>query len=554
MAAQMGGQPVYILQEGTQRFTGRDARRMNITAGKVVAEAVKSTLGPKGMDKMLVDSSGDILITNDGAAILKEVEVKHPAAKMMVEIAKTVETEVGDGTTSSVVLAGELLKKAEDLLDQDIHATVIARGYRMAEEEGVNILSKISKKVDPADEAILEKVALTALNSKASGITAREHLAKLAVQAVKKVAEKSDGTFNVDKANIKIQKVVGGSTRDSELVEGIVIDKEIAHSGMPRVVKNAKIAILNTELKVKKTETDAKFNITSPEQVKKFMDEEEETVKNMVKAIAATGANCVLCQKDIEVLAQYYLAKENILAVKSISEKDIKLISRATGGKIITNIKDISSKDLGKAGKVEGKKIGGKEFVFIEDCENPKALTVLLKGGSEHVVDESERSMDDAISVVKDVAEDGTVLPGGGAALMEVSMRLKDFSNTISGREQLAVLEFANALEKIPRTIAENAGLDPIDTIIALRASHEKGGLEEGIDLATGEPRNMYELGIVEPGKMVKQVIRSATEAAIMILRIDDVIAAKGSLGEEEEEKKESELPKGRKRPQMPSY
>jgi thermosome len=550
MAAQMGGQPIYILQEGTQRFLGRDARRMNIMAAKVVAEAIKSTLGPKGMDKMLVDSSGDVVVTNDGAAILKEVEVKHPAAKMMVEIAKTVEKEAGDGTTSAVVLAGELLKKAEDLLDQEVHATMIAKGYRMAEEEAVKIAEKISKKVDITDDATLEKIALTALSSKAPGVTAREHLAKLATQAVKTVIDESTGQPKVDKNDIKIQKITGGSTRDSLIVKGLVIDKERAHPGMPKVVKDAKIAILNTELKIKKTETDAKFNISSPDQLKSFMDEEEEAIRRMVKSIVDSGANCVFCQKDIEDLAQYFLSKEGVFAVKSVDEKDIKRLAKATGGGIVTNINDISPEDLGSAERVEEREVGGKEYVFVEGCKFPKAVTVVIRGGTEHILDESERSMDDAISVVRDVIEDGTIIAGGGASMMEISRRLEELANNVSGREQLAIKAFAESLEVIPRTLAENAGLDPIDTIIALRSAHEKGKVNHGIDLATGKTVDMFKAGIIEPLRMRHQVIKSATETAIMVLRIDDVIAAKGAL-EEEEEKTPPSKEGGS---EMPSY
>lgn len=551
MAAQMGGQPVYILSEGAQRFLGRDARRMNIMAAKVVAEAVKSTLGPRGMDKMLVDSTGDVVITNDGAAILKEVEIKHPAAKMMAEIAKTVEKEAGDGTTSAVVLAGELLKRAENLLDQEVHATVIARGYRMAEEESMRIVEKISKEIKPTDEASLRKVALTALYSKAPGITAKDHLAKLSTEAVKLVGEKTDGRLVIDKSDVKIQKQVGASTRESEIINGVVIDKERAHPGMPKVVEGAKIALLNIELKVKKTETDAKFDISTPEQLQSFLDEEEETIRRMVKSIVDSGANCVICQKDIDDLAQYFLAKEGILAVKSVDGKDVKLIAKASGAKVVTNLKEMTEADLGKAQRVEERKIGGKEFVFIEGCEFPKAVTLFVRGGTEHVVDEAERSLDDAISVVRDVMEDGRIVAGGGASMMEISRRLREFANTVGGREQLAVIEFAEAMETIPRTLAENAGLDPIDTIISLRAQHEKGRITAGINLVTGKPADMLKMGIMEPVKVREQVIKSATETAIMILRIDDVIAAKGALTaeEEKEEKAPPTPPAG-----MPSY
>ncbi len=536
MAAKMGGQPVYILVEGAQRILGKDARRMNIMAAKIIAEAVKSTLGPKGMDKMLVGSTGDVIVTNDGAAILKEVEIKHPSAKMMVEVAKTQEKEAGDGTTTAVVLAGELLKRAEELLDQNVHATVIAKGYRMAGEETIKVLKEMSKEIKPTDEDTLKKVALTSLFSKAPGVTAKEHLANLAVQAVKLVTEKRDDRLRVDKEDIKIQKQAGKATRDSEIVHGIVLDKERTHPNMPKLVENAKIALLNTELKIKKTETDAKLGVTTPEQLRSFLDKEEETLKNMAKDIVASGANCVFCQKDIDDVVQYFLAKENIFAVKSLSEKDLKLIAKATGGSIVTSLKDITQKDLGKAAKVEERKISGKEFIFIEGCQKPKAVTLFIRGGTEHIIDEIERSMDDAISVVRNVIEDGLVLPGGGSPEVEIAKKIREFSNKVSGREQLAIVEFSNAIEVIPKALAENAGLDPINTLIELRAEHERGRINSGIELSTGKTQDMYKLGVIEPLRVKQQAVKSATEVASMILRIDDVIAAKGGLGEKGEE------------------
>ncbi len=532
MSAQLGGQPVYILQEGAQRYMGRDARKMNILASRVVAEAVKSTLGPKGMDKMLVDTTGDVVITNDGAAILKEVEIKHPAAKMMVEIAKTQEAEAGDGTTTAVVFAGELLKRAEELLEQDIHAALITRGFRLAEDKALEVIEKMGKKVG-AKESELKQVALTSLNSKAPGITAKEHIANLAVEAVRLVAEKRDSGFSIDKDDIKIQKQPGESTGDSLIIQGVILDKERANPGMPALVKNAKIALANVEMKIKKTETDAKLDITSPEQLEAFMKGEEDTLRKMAKTIADSGANVFFCQKDIEDVAQYFLAKEGILAAKSVSEKDMGLLAKATGAEIITNYGDIKAKDLGKAEQVEVRKVSGKEFIFVEGCPKPKAVTIFLRGGSEHVLDEAERSMDDAISVVRNVMEDSTVLPGGGAAMEEIAKELRKYATKIGGREQLAIQEFANALEVIPKTLAENAGLDPIDALMDIRAQHEKGNIDFGIDMATGKSKDMYKAGVVDSLRVVKQAIRSATEVAIMILRIDDVIAAKGSLSGE---------------------
>jgi thermosome len=507
---------------------------MNIMAARIVAEAVKSTMGPKGMDKMMVDSTGNVVITNDGAAILKEVEIKHPTAKMMVEVAKTVEKESGDGTTSAVVVAGELLKRAEELLDQDVHANVIARGYRMAEAEASKVLDELSREVSPANRKMLLRVALTALNSKAPGITAKEHIADLCMEAVLAVARKTERGYTVNKDNIKIQKMQGDSTGSSELVKGVVLDKERAHSGMPTSVKDARIALLNTEMKIKKTETDAKIDITSPEQLQTFLDKEEETLRRMVDDVKAAGANCLFCQKDIDDMVQYFLAKEGILAVKSVSEKDMKLISKATGGNILTSTASMTKKDLGCAEVVEERKVGDKEYIFIRGCKSPLAVTLFLRGGTEHVVEEAERSVDDAISVVKDILEDGRVICGGGASMMEISKRLREFANSVQGRGQLAVLEFAKAMEVIPRTLAENAGLDPVDSLIALRAAHERGRKQAGIDLTTGKPADMFRLGIIEPSIVRKQTLSSATEVATMILRIDDVVAAKGALGEEE--------------------
>lgn len=529
MTGQLAGQPIYILQEGAERYLGRDARKMNIMAARVVAEAVKSTLGPKGMDKMLVDSTGDVVVTNDGAAILKEVEIKHPAAKMMVDIAKTQEIEAGDGTTTAVVLSGELLKRAEDLLDQDVHATLISRGYRLAEEKALEVLEKMGKNVK-GTESELKQVALTSLNSKAPGITAKEQIANLAVEAVKHVAETRDGKVYVDKGDIKIQKQTGESTGNSSVIKGVVLDKDVANPGMPTIVKKAKIALANTEVKIKKTETDAKLDISSPEQLEAFMKGEEDALRSMVKNISKAGANVFFCQKSIDDMALYFLAKENILAVKSVSEKELKLISKATGGTIITNYDDITASDLGKADSVESRKVSDKKFIFIEGCSKPKAVTIFLRGGSKQVLDEVERSMDDAISVVGNVLKDAYILPGGGASAAELSMNLRKYATKIGGREQLAIQEFANALEVIPRTIAENAGLDPIDTILELRSQHEAGNANHGIDIATGKSKDMYKSGVVDCLIVVRQALKSATEVVIMILRIDDVIASKGGL------------------------
>ncbi len=533
--ATLQGTPILILKEGTQRTVGRDAQRMNIMAARVIAEAVRTTLGPRGMDKMLVDSLGDVVITNDGVTILKEMDVEHPAAKMIIEVAKTQENEVGDGTTTAVVLAGELLKKAEELLDQDIHPTVIARGYRLAAEKAIEILDEIAINIDIEDEEILKKVAATAITGKHAEY-AVEHLASLVVQAVKKVAEKTDSGYKVDEDNIKLEKKHGGGVEDTELIDGIVIDKEVVHPGMPKRVKNAKIAVLKAALEVKETETDAEINITDPEMLQKFIEQEERMIKEMVDKIVEAGANVVFCQKGIDDLAQYYLAKAGVLAVRRVKQSDIEKLAKATGAKIITDIRDIKPEDLGEAELVEERKVGDEEMVFVTGCKNPKAVTILVRGGTEHVVDEVERSLTDAIKAVKAALESGKVVAGGGAPEIELSLRLKQWAPTLGGREQLAAEAFAAALEIIPRSLAENAGLDPIDILVELRRAHEEGKVTYGVDVFSGKVVCMKEKGVLEPLRVKKQAISSATEVAIMILRIDDVIAAKGLEKEKEKE------------------
>ncbi len=534
--ATLQGTPILILKEGTQRTVGRDAQRMNIMAARVIAEAVRTTLGPRGMDKMLVDSLGDVVITNDGVTILKEMDVEHPAAKMIIEVAKTQENEVGDGTTTAVVLAGELLKKAEELLDQDIHPTVIARGYRLACEKAMQILDEIAINIDIEDDEILKRVAATAITGKHAEY-AVDHLANLVVQAVKKVAEKTDSGYKVDEDNIKIEKKHGGGVEDTQLIDGIVIDKEVVHPGMPKRVKNAKIAVLKAALEVKETEIDAEINITDPDMVQKFIEQEERMIKEMVDRIVQAGANVVFCQKGIDDLAQYYLAKAGVLAVRRVKQSDIEKIAKATGAKIITDIRDIKPEDLGEAELVEERKVGDEEMVFVTGCKNPKAVTILVRGGTEHVVDEVERSLTDAIKAVKAALESGKVVAGGGAPEIELSLRLKQWAPTLGGREQLAAEAFASALEIIPRSLAENAGLDPIDILVELRRAHEEGKVTYGIDVFEGKVVDMKEKGVLEPLRVKKQAISSATEVAIMILRIDDVIAAKGI--EKEKEKSE---------------
>ncbi|MHC1566932.1 MAG: thermosome subunit alpha [Candidatus Syntropharchaeia archaeon] len=532
MVAQLGGQPILILKEGSERTRGKDAQDRNILAAKVVASAVRTTLGPKGMDKMLVDSLGDVVITNDGATILKEMDIEHPAAKMMVEIAKTQDDEVGDGTTTAVVLAGELLKQAEELLEQDVHPTVIAAGFRMAAEKACEILDSIGIEISSDDEEALKKLAQTAMTGKGAEV-AREKLTDLAVKAVKAIVDE-DGTVDID--NIQVEKKMGGSTDDSMLIEGMVIDKERVHPNMPKRVENAKIALINAALEIEKTEIDAKIEITSPDQLKSFLDEEERMLKEMVDKIAASGANVVFCQKGIDDIVQHYLAKAGILAVRRVKKSDMEKLARATGGKIITNVEEIEEKDLGEAGLVEERKIGEDEMIFVEECKNPKSVSILLRGGTEHVVDEIERGLHDALRVVGVAVEDKKQIAGGGATEVELALRLRDYAATVGGREQLAIEGFADALDTIPRTLAENAGLDPIDMLVSLRAAHEQGSKYAGLDVYAGNTIDMLEAGVVEPLRVKMQAINSATEAATMILRIDDVIAAAKSKEPEKPE------------------
>ena len=518
--AQLGGQgqPVLILPEGTNRFLGRDAQRMNILAGKVLAETVRTTLGPKGMDKMLVDSLGDIVVTNDGVTILKEMDIEHPAAKMLVEVAKTQEDEVGDGTTTAVIIAGELLKKAENLLDQDIHPTIVAMGYRQAAEKAQEILNVIAIEAD--DRESLLKVAMTAMTGKGTE-KAREPLAELVVAAVKQVEENGD----IDKEHIKIEKKDGATIDDSVLVNGVIIDKEPVHPGMPKKVEDAKIALLNSAIEVKETEVDAEIRITDPAQMQAFIEQEEQMIKDMVDKIANAGAKVLFCQKGIDDLAQHYLAKEGIMAVRRVKKSDMEKLARATGATVVTNIEDLSTDDLGLAGSVAEKRISGEEMIFVEECKDPKSVTLLVRGSTEHVVDEIERAVEDAIGVVSATIEDGKVVAGGGAAEIAIARGLKDYADSISGREQLAVSAFAEALEVVPKTLAENAGMDSIDALVDLRAAHEKS-LYMGLDVFKGEVTDMYRAGVIEPHRVKKQAIQSAAEAAEMILRIDDVIAS----------------------------
>ncbi len=525
MMGSFGGQPVLILPEGTLRSTGKDAQRQNIAAAKAVADAVRSTLGPKGMDKMLVSSIGDIVITNDGVTILQEMDIEHPSAKMMVEVAKTQNEEVGDGTTTSVIIAGELLKKAEELLDQEIHPTVIARGFKIAKEEALKILDEIAKPVFLDDVETLKKIAITSMSGK-SVERASPMIAKIVVDAVRTVAEKKGGKFFVDTDNIKREKKHGGSSDDTELVRGIVIDKEIVHPAMPKVVDDARIALLDVALEVKETETDAEIRITSPEQIQAFIEQEQKMLKEMVEKVAASGANVLLCQKGIEDLAQHYLAKKKVLACRRVKKSDMEALAKATGGRIVTNLDDLSREDLGFAKIVEEKKIGGEAMTFIKDCKDPKAVTILVRGSTEHFVDEVDRSVEDAVGAVASAVEDAKIVFGGGSPEAEIANRLRKLAQKYSGREQLAVRAFADAVEIVPRTLAENAGLDPIDILVALRAEHENGKMNAGVGVFSGGVIDAEREGIVEPLKVKTQAIKSAAEAAEMILRIDDVISA----------------------------
>lgn len=515
-----GGQPIFILPEGTNRSVGRDAQRNNILAGKVLAETVRTTLGPKGMDKMLVDGLGDIVVTNDGVTILKEMDIEHPAAKMLVEVAKTQEDEVGDGTTTAVIIAGELLKKSESLLDQDIHPTIIAMGYRQAAEKAQEILDDIA--IDSVDEETLIKVAMTAMTGKGTE-AAREPLAKLIVDAVQKVAE--DGAVDTD--NIKIEKKDGAVVEDSTLVEGVIVDKERVHPGMPSEVKDAKIALVNSPLEVKETEVDAEIRITDPAQMQAFIEQEEKMVKDMVDKVAESGANVLFAQKGIDDLAQHYLSKSGILAVRRVKKSDIEKLARATGANVVTNLEDLTADDLGEAGIVEERKVSGEEMIFVEECSVAKSVTLFVRGSTKHIVDEIVRAIEDAIGVVAATVEDDKVVAGGGAPEIAMAKKLKDYADSISGREQLAVNAFAEALEIVPKTLAENAGLDSIDSLVDLRAAHENSAVM-GLDVFTGKVADMKEAGVIEPKRVKKQAIQSASEAAEMILRIDDVIASSG--------------------------
>jgi len=522
MAANLGGQPIFILKEGSQRTRGRDAQGSNIAAAKAVASAVRTTLGPKGMDKMLVDTIGDVVITNDGVTILKEMDIEHPAAKMMVEVAKTQDDEVGDGTTTAVVVAGELLKRAEDLLEQDVHPTVIAHGYRLAADKAQELIKEIAIEVKADDIEMLRKIADTAMTGKGAE-AAKDKLCDLVVRAVTLVADE-DGSVDTD--YIKVEKKTGGTIDDSAIIEGVVIDKERVHPAMPKLVQNAKILLLNAPVEFKKTEVDAEISITSPDQLQMFLDEEERMIKGIVDKIVKSGANVLVCQKGIDDIAQHYLAKAGVLAIRRVKKSDMTKLSRATGAAVVSSIDSIEASELGFTGRVEEKKVSGEEMIFVTECTNPKAVTLMVRGGTEHVVDELDRALEDALRVVSVAVEDHKFVAGGGSPEIELSLRLREYAASVGGRAQLAIEAFAAALEIIPRTLAENAGLDPIDMLVALRSEHEAGNKTAGLDVFEAKPRDMLEAGVIEPMRVKTQAIASAAEAAIMILRIDDVIAA----------------------------
>ena len=527
-----GQAPIFILKDGTQRTRGRTAQSNNIAAAKAVADAVRSTLGPKGMDKMLVDSMGDVVITNDGATILKEMDIEHPAAKMIIEVAKTQEQHCFDGTTTAVVLSGELLKRSEDLIEQNVHPTVICEGFRLAAEKAVDLLEShgIATK---NDDSVLMEVAKTALTGKSAGAV-KSFMADICVRSVNAVGLIEGDQRIVDLSDIKVEKRQGGSIKDSTLIDGIILDKERVHAGMPRSVKGAKIALVNSAIEVKKTEVDAKIQITDPNQLSKFLEEEENYIKGLVEKIKNSGANVLICQKGIDELAQHYMAKEGIFAIRRAKKSDMEALSKATSGKIVTNLDDLSGDDLGNAEKVEEKKIGESEMTFITGCPEAKSVSVLLRGGTEHVVDEIRRAFDDAVGVVSVAWEDGAVLTGGGSVLAALSRDLRTFAETVGGREQMAIEAFASALEIIPRTLAENAGLDPVTTLIELRKAHADGQSNAGINVYEGGVVDMRSANVLEPIRVVEQAIQSATETAVMILRIDDVISSKGvSMGDE---------------------
>jgi thermosome len=522
---QKGGVPVMVLKEGSQRTTGADARRSNIMAAKVIAEILSTSLGPRGMDKMLIDAFGDVTITGDGAAILKEMEVQHPAAKLLIEVAKAQDAEVGDGTTTAVVVAGKLLELAEELLDEGIHPTIIIDGYKKAMDYAIRVADEIAQPINVDDKNQLVTVAMNALSSKIVA-EARDYLARVAVDASTIAVEKVNGKYNLDLDWVKLEKKKGQSLAETQLIQGIVLDKEVVHPGMPKRVVNAKIAVLDAPLEIEKPEWTTKISVSSPTQIKAFLEEESNILKSYVDKLAEVGANVVITQKGIDEVAQHYLAKKGIMAVRRVKRSDIEKLAKATGAKIVTSIKDIKPEDLGTAGLVEERKVGEEKMVFVEQCPNPRAVTILIRGAADRVLDEAERSMQDALHVIRDLYREPKIVPGGGAFEIEIARRLREWGRKLPGKEQLSVLKFAEALEHVPTILALTAGLDPVDAIAELRRRHDSGEVDAGVDVLNGKVANMLKLNIVDPLLVKKQVIRSAAEAAIMILRIDDIVAA----------------------------
>ena len=526
-----GNQQVIVLKEDTKRSRGRDARRSNMMAGQIIAEVLKTTLGPRGMDKMLVDGLGDITITSDGAKVLEEIDVQHPAAKMVIEVAKTQDKEVGDGTTTAVIFAGELLKKAEELLEQEIHPSIIISGYKKAADKALEVLEKVALPVDFDDRETLIKLASTSMRSKTVS-SDREHLAGIVVDAVKQIVEKRGDEVIADVDNIQIVKKEGKSLKETKLIKGIIVDKEVVHDGMPKKLKNAKIALLNVAIEIEKTEIDAEIRIKTPDSVKAFLDQETEMLKKMVDQVSASGANVLLCQKGIDDVAQHFLAKAGIMSARRLKESDMEKLAKATGAEIVNNLKDLKKGDLGACGLVEERKVGNDKMIFVEECKNPASVAIFVRAGLERMIDEAERSLNDALYVVSDVAEVPKMVPGGGSIEMELAKEVRSYARQVGGREQLAIEAFADALEVIPRTLAENAGLDLLDTMVAMRAAHEKkNGLRMGVNVFEGGVIDMLKEGVIEPMVVKRQAIKSSIEVASMILRIDDVVAAKSGGG-----------------------
>ena len=519
------GQPIIILKEGTERSRGRDARDTNIMAARIVTNMIKSSLGPKGMDKMLVDSFGDVTITNDGATMLKEMDVQHPAAKMMVEVSKAQDDEVGDGTTTVVVLTGELLGKAVELMSKKIHPTVIIDGYRSAQEQALKILDEISITVDPKDKEALKKVAMTSMASKLiSGYS--DYIADLAVDAILQIAEEGDGGYEVDLDMVKIEKRPGGSIADTTLVQGLIIDKEVVHSDMPKLVRDAKIGLLNASMEIEKTELNSKIQIESPDEMQAYLDQEQQMLRDIVKKVKDAGISVLFCQKGIDDMVQHFLAREGIMAARRLKKSDMEALAKATGAKVVTSVDELSGEDIGYAAKVEERKIGDDKLIFVEGCENPKAVSVLIRGGTDRIVDEADRSLHDALCVIRDVVQEPKIVAGGGAPEVEVARRLRRYAEGLAGRQRLAVSAFAEAMEVVPTTLAENAGMDPIDAISEMQSRHENGEMWAGLNSLDGEVSDMAELDVYEPTQVKAQAIKSATEASTLLLKIDDVIAA----------------------------